>query len=165
MFIWKYLDLDLDEVKKMHEAYLKILPNKFPYFYQNVLVEIKEFMGMELDTTVLIQSRPFSIGIIHTDHRARNDNILAINIPLINCQDSITEFWESDESNSKVTYTPNGSPYTMISRDKCTKISEFVLNKPVVFNTDIPHSVRNLSSKPRIAISLRFTKDPWNLTT
>lgn len=165
MFTWKYIDLDVDEVNKMKESYLNILPSKLPYFYQTVSVDIKEFMGMELDTTVLIQSRPFSIGVIHIDYRPRNDNILAINIPLINCQDSITELWETDESNNKVSHTPDGNPYIIISKDKCTKIAEFVLDKPVVFNTDIPHSVKNLSSKPRIAISLRFTKDPWNLTT
>ena len=166
MFIWKYLDLPESEVTELKERYLasRSTWKSDRYFFQTLDLGIKEFMGRPIFKTVLIVAAPKSIGKLHIDYRPHDNNTLAINIPLINCDNAITEFWKSNEKSSVVEYSPSGSPYLSCGdRTTCTKIDEYRLVKPVLFNTSIPHVVDNYSDKPRIAISLRLVQDPWDL--
>jgi len=158
---WQYVELDPIEIDKLKNAYLKLQPIH-PHFFNTIDIGIKEFMGMELVRTAIINAQPMSIGQIHKDCRPIN-NILAINIPLINCYDAKTYFWNTFEDVNKILYTSSGVPFIEFSRSSCTKIDEFTLTRPVIFRTDIPHSVDNNSTNPRIAISLRFKEDPWHL--
>jgi hypothetical protein len=162
MKIWQYIDLDAGEVDNLKEAYLKLLPAP-PHFFNTVDIGIKEFMGMEIFRAVIINAPPMSIGMVHKDHRPVDNNVLAINIPLINCQDAKTYFWDTTEDVNKISYTSSGSPYIGFSKASCTKIDEFILTKPIIFRTDIPHSVDNHSIDHRVAVSLRFKTDPWHL--
>ncbi len=163
MFYWKYINIDSIEVNRIKEDYLKHLPDN-SHFFQEVSIENKTFMGMEILRSVLIQVEPRATGRIHTDFRPDKNfgDQLAIQIPLINCEHSLTELWSSDYE-PPVQYTSNGQPYNYFDRARCIKVSEFVLTQPVLWRTDIPHSVSNNSDNPRLAISLRFKKDPWNL--
>jgi hypothetical protein len=162
MFIWQYVDLDPDEIARIKEKYLAALPVG-PHFFQSLDLGVREFMGRAVFKTVIINAQPNSFGQVHRDHRPYDNNVLAINIPLINCYDAITEFWDTDEDRDLVQYTSSGSPYIGFDKNKCRKIDEFTLTKPVIFKTDIPHSVNNYSGQPRLAISLRLVKDPWDL--
>ena len=163
MFVWQYVDLDPIEVNRIKKDYLTHLPNN-SHFFQKVNIETDKFMGMEILRPILIQVEPNAVGRIHTDFRPDKNfgDQLAIQIPLENCEHSLTELWASDYK-PPVQYTSNGQPYNYFDRSRCIKISEFVLTSPVVWRTDVPHSVSNFSDKPRLAISLRFKKDPWNL--
>lgn len=163
MFVWQYVDLDPIEVNRIKKDYLTHLPNN-SHFFQKVNIETDKFMGMEILRPILIQVEPNAVGRIHTDFRPNKNfgDQLAIQIPLENCEHSLTELWSSDYE-PPVQYTSNGQPYNYFDRSRCIKISEFVLTSPVVWRTDVPHSVSNFSDKPRLAISLRFKKDPWNL--
>jgi hypothetical protein len=119
---------------------------------------------MEILRSVLIQVEPNAVGRIHTDFRPDKNfgDQLAIQIPLENCEHSITELWSSDYE-PPIQYTHNGQPYNYFDKSRCVKVSEFALTQPVIWRTDVPHSVNNFSDRPRLAISLRFKKDPWNL--
>ena len=166
MFIWKYIDLPEKEVEDLKSRYMDSKESwKSPhFFFQSLDLGIKEFIGRPVFKTVLIMAAPNLVGKLHIDYRPHDNNTLAINIPLINCENAITEFWKSSESSSVVEYTPSGSPYLSCGdRSTCTKIDEYRLVRPVLFNTSIPHSVNNYSDKPRIAISLRLETDPWDL--
>jgi len=166
MFIWKYLDLPETEVEELKARYLASQSTwkSDHYFFQSLNLGIKEFMGRPIFKTVLIVASPNLVGKLHIDHRPHDNNTLAINIPLLNCDNAVTEFWESHEASSVVEYTISGSPYLSCgNRSTCTKIDEYQLVKPVLFNTSVPHSVTNYSDKPRIAISLRLEQDPWDL--
>jgi hypothetical protein len=162
MFVWKYVDLDESEVNKLKEKYLAALPIK-PHFFQTLELGVTEFMGMPVFKTVIINALPHSIGKIHKDHRPHDSNVLAINIPLINCDNAVTEFFETDNDSTLIEYTSSKSPYIGFDRAKCLKIDEFTLTKPVLFKTDIPHAVTNFSNNARVAISLRLAADPWHL--
>lgn len=162
MFIWKYVELDQGEVDRIKEKYLSVLPVE-KHFFQTLDLGIKEFMGRPIFKTVIINAMPTSTGQIHKDHRPHDQNQLAINIPLINCDNSVTEFWDTDEDRTRIQYSSSKSPYIHFNRDRCKKIDEFVLTQPVIFRTDLPHSVNNYSTEPRLAISLRLEKDPWDL--
>jgi hypothetical protein len=163
MFYWKYIELDPTEVDRIKKDYLKHLPGN-SHFFQEVNIENKTFMGMEILRPVLIQVEPRATGRIHTDFRPDKDfgDQLAIQIPLENCEHSLTELWSS-EYEPPVQHTSNGQPYNYFDKSRCIKITEFILTQPVIWRTDIPHSVNNTSDKTRLAISLRFKKDPWNL--
>tara|TARA_B110000503_G_C6919340_1_gene318036 strand:+ start:104 stop:613 length:510 start_codon:yes stop_codon:yes gene_type:complete len=162
-FLWQYLDINDDLIEDLKYHYMKSLPNN-EHFFQSLNIGIIEFMGMEIKKSVLIQVEPYAIGRIHTDYRFDKNfgDVLALNIPLINCQDSITQMWKSDYT-PPTQYTDNGQPYNFYDKSRCQKITEFQLTKPVLFRTDIPHSVNNSSNKKRQAISLRFKIDPWHL--
>jgi hypothetical protein len=166
LFIWKYIDLPEDAVSDLKLRYLEAKSSwkSTHYFFQSLDLGIKEFMGRPVYKTVLIAAGPNLVGKLHIDHRPHDNNTLAINIPLINCDNAITEFWKSNKTSSVVEYSPSGSPYLSCGdRTTCTKIDEYRLDRPVLFNTSVPHSVNNYSKEPRMAISLRLEQDPWDL--
>lgn len=166
MFIWQHIELPSDEVSEITNRALEVVDQmtESNHFYQGLDLGITKFMGLDLFKIVLIQSLGRALGNIHIDYRAfDNNNTLAINFPLINCENSVTEFWESDHYDPNLRYTSSNTPYIGFTRDNCRKISEYKLVKPVIFNTSVPHSVRNYSVAPRLAISLRLKHDPWHL--
>jgi hypothetical protein len=160
-FTWKYVDIDKDAVLEIQNIFLKNLPTN-QLFFQPLDLNIKEFIGLSVTQSVLIQVDPNSRDpLVHTDHRIDN-TVLALNIPLINCHQSITELWKSSSA-PEIKKTANGQPYKIFDITKCEKLTEFILDKPVLFRTDIPHRVINRSELPRKAISIRFKTDPWYL--
>jgi hypothetical protein len=141
MFIWKYLDLPETEVEELKARYLASQSTwkSDHYFFQSLNLGIKEFMGRPIFKTVLIVASPNLVGKLHIDHRPHDNNTLAINIPLLNCDNAVTEFWESHEASSVVEYTISGSPYLSCgNRSTCTKIDEYQLVKPVLFTEPEP---------------------------
>lgn len=161
MFIWQYINLPVDEVRKIQYEFNQAMPDN-DLFFQNLNIDTKHVLSLPLKEVVLIQVPPWG-GIdnegIHTD---AGDTKLAINIPLYNCEDSITSFWESSIS-PELYKTKNNHEYAYYKADNCKKIAEFKLIDPVIFEVKIPHTVTNPTNKWRRAISLRFIKDPWHL--
>jgi hypothetical protein len=160
-FTFKYFDIENSaELENLKEIFLKNLPPK-ENFFNPLNLDIKEFLGLEVTHSVLIHAKPNSHSTIHVDYRA--DQLrLALNIPLKNCENSVTDMW-SCEGEPVYSLTVTGIPYNNYNRNQCEKISRFFLTRPVIFNTKIPHSVSNFSNQPRLAISLRFKEDPWHL--
>jgi hypothetical protein len=161
MFYWKYYDVLENDLNEIKEIYRKNLPDNTEFF-QVIDIPIKTFMNLKISRAVLIQVSPYARGRIHTDYRPEGYN-LALNIPLENCEHSITSMWNTKNQNTEIRYTTNNSPYHYYDPNLCKKITEFKLNKPVIFDTSVPHSVDNNCDKWRRAISLRFEPDPWHL--
>jgi hypothetical protein len=162
MFLWKYIDISNEEIENIKKLYLNNLPNN-DHFFQPIDIDISNFLGLEVQRFVLIQVGANAIGRIHTDWRPTDyGNQLALNIPLTNCEKSTTSLWSSDYD-PPTQYTTNGQPYNFFNPDRCIKLSEFRLTSPVIFRTDVPHSVDNPTSEIRKAISIRFKTDPWHL--
>lgn len=166
MFIWQYINPPIDEVLSMQEAYRNALPDNSYFFQLANIPKNKTFMGMDIYQAVLIQVAANSSVKIHRDFRLGDCfPHLAIQIPLTNCEGSITSFWESSAPRPKRLSTPNGHSYEHYEESTCTKLSEFKLTSPVLFDTHILHSVDNPTNEVRQAISLRFITDPWHLVT
>jgi hypothetical protein len=161
LFLWKYVDLDayVNDVESLKKLFLDNLPATTDFFTPLTL-GITKFLGMEVDHTVLIVVNPFVKKHIHIDHR---DYKLALNIPLKNCDNTVTEMWDCGSNKPTYALTKNNVPYNNYDINQCKKITEFFLTKPIIFNTKIPHSVTNFSHQPRLAISIRFKSDPWEL--
>lgn len=161
-FYWSYLDLDNREIEKIQKEYLNVLPDN-DHFFQTLEIPLKEFIGLEVQRFVLIQVAPMSIGRIHTDWRPQNYGYqLALQIPLINCENTITRIYTSD-FNPPTQYTANGQPYNYFDPSMCKQITEYKLTRPILWRTDVPHSVDNPTNNIRKAISIRFKNDPWHL--
>jgi len=159
MFTYQYIDnLDPAEVKKFQEAYSKAYSNP-SHFFQYVETGLTHFMGMQLNKCVLITIAGGKTLPLHIDQRKG----LALNIPLLNCEDTITELWTCDQP-YKTGWTHNGLPYHYYSENvNAVKIGEFILTRPILFDVQVPHSSTNHGTKTRLAISLRFANDPWQL--
>ena len=165
MFIWKYIDIDQSEIDRITSICLaaRSMWSNRVGFFQHLDLGVKEFLGRPVFKTVLITAAPNSTGSIHTDYREDN-TVLAINIPLLNCDNAITEFWESSLKKPVAILSPGGTThFSWGDNTNCRKIDEYQLSKPVIFNTGVLHSVNNFSNEQRIAISIRLVTDPWDL--
>jgi hypothetical protein len=112
---------------------------------------------------------------------------LALNIPVSGCDGSLTRFYTSSDKNptkiTSETYTKyqtekmkeimesslssgltDDTPYYAIHRRQyLTKVSELELTSPTLINVGSSvHEVVNFKKTPRVALSLRFDKDPWD---
>jgi aromatic ring-opening dioxygenase LigB subunit len=162
-FLWQHIDLNQKLIQDLQNVCKKSISDS-KVFFQPLNVQIEKILGFTVTHSVLIFVPPFSESLIHTDYRS--DNLkLALNIGLENCDSSCTELWENVSSEVHVRYTELGIPYNFLEKNKCKKITEFRLNRPVIFNTKVPHSVRNWSSSPRLSLSFRFSEDPWKLVS
>ena len=162
MFIWQYIDTPLDEVLKIQQDFRNLIPNNMSFF-QLIKIDTKKFMGLDIDRPVLIQVAPNTFSQIHKDIGwDASGRSLAIQIPLDNCEESTTNFWESTIK-PKLMQTKNGHLYSYYDESTCTKLAEYKLTSPVLFDTKILHNVTNPTNQVRRAISLRFKEDPWHL--
>lgn len=162
-FTWKYVDsVDPIAIKELQDTVRNSLPSNTHFFQGLEFLNVKTFMGLPVQRLVLIQIEPYRNGVIHVDERF-NNNVLALNLPLDNCENSYTEIWESSAP-LEIRYTINKVPYNYIDKTKCKMIDRFTLDKPVMFRTDHPHSANNIkNSKLRRALSIRFEIDPWDM--
>lgn len=110
----------------------------------------------------LIINPPNSKGDIHTDTQT---NDLALNIGVYT-SGSVTLLYNMFEGISNEIAMPTGNTLTVYDKCKLEMHERFYLvDNPVLFNTKKLHQVVNLTENWRVAISLRFDRDPWHLTT
>lgn len=97
--------------------------------------------------------------------------VAKINFPILNTENTFNE-WYSIPQSLLDTVTPIrnhfGSEFynlQNIELDQCTKIGDFELTKPIVFNSQLPHKVRiaDQAKFPRIMLSCTFFKQPIDL--
>lgn len=162
MFCWQYVDIDPVAVEDIKQRVRMAMPQN-SYFAQPLQLDIKEFLGLEIDTVILITVLPFEKTALHTDDRGAQE-VLALQIPFENCTYSVTEMWNLPaETHVESLTTKIGRKWNKYNKINGQKITEFRLTGPLIFRTDVPHCVNNYSPNMRKAISVRFKKDPWNL--
>lgn len=85
-------------------------------------------------------------------------NRFAINIPLLNCENSHTLFYSIKNERKEKYYTY----YNQTGLDpECVNIESRLpgLTKPALLRTHVPHSVVNYSDKTRTVVTFRFYED------
>jgi hypothetical protein len=164
MFTWKYLDIDNKEVEGIRQQYLDYFQTSPPtaHFFQTCDIGIKTFLNMPVFKTSVIYLDGNTDGPIHEDVRP-GGQVLGLLIPLINCNDSSTEIYESVVE-PMVKVNGENRTYNYYEPDNCKKIAEYVLTQPVLLNTSLPHCVFNYSNLHRVALAICFETDPWHLT-
>ena len=166
-FTWNYFDLDNELVDEIKDIYLKNLKTNLQdyEFFQLLKIKIPNIKNQKVVGAGLVVSKGNSIQkYCHKDTIDPNASPYALNIPLKNCETSETNLYNVRKKKS-VLYTLYGnsgkdSNLTEIAKiSDCDIIATYTLDRPIIFNTQVLHSVNNLSTEPRLAISLRFDKN------
>jgi hypothetical protein len=134
------------------DNFLKECPSINDYFVCN---------NFEVNKIAIIEIPGRSESALHIDTQ---NNFLALNFPVINCDQSYTAFYKIVEGSPNIIKMANG--LTNLNFDNCgtEELDRFYLKQnAILFNTKIPHKVFNFSDNPRLSISFRFVNDPWLL--
>lgn len=155
-FRWKYIDLDSELVEEIKSIYLKNLPSN-PAQFQVLDIKIPNILGKPVVCPRLIYSPPNNNPTYgHKD--PPYDSAFVVNIPLVNCENSVTTLYKSNNKSKKLY---NGTTLIeVLSIHDTEPIDSYVLTRPILLNTRIFHAVRNFSDKPRIVMSLQFKTNP-----
>ena len=158
-FLWKYIELDNNLVEELKDIYLKAMPTNLSClnFFNVLPINVPNINGVKVTCCSLIyKAGNESQKYAHKDPLLHSS--LALNIPLINCEDSVTTLYDDSKHSLHVGHRDNLIQILPVKDGKV--LSTYILDKPVLFNTRIFHNVENFSSEPRIAISLRFDRNP-----
>lgn len=97
---------------------------------------------------------------IHQDNNY--SPVARINIPLLNCENSFTNFYtSSDHPETNNDFLPDtGTPYIAHRPEKCILEDQIEVTTPVVMNVQSVHNVvTNNPIRPRIMLSIQTTPD------
>jgi hypothetical protein len=149
------------------------------------LLETFEKMGLKMRQMILFDNLPNDLTIkdhddplsvfIHTDSEDKEDTVgiphppevefstdfkptYALNIPLENCEESLTMWYEFIRDNDRDCYYPHvdcgGHKH-----DAVREVFRFELNKPAVIDVSVPHGVYNPHKERRTVATFRFYND------
>ena len=96
----------------------------------------------------------------HPAHVDIWEGVLGLNLPVDNCDASITRFWSSSAEGERVAST--SIPHWRWSFDQLRERDRYSLTGPVITNTSVIHSVESVGGVRR-SLSFRFLRDPWEL--
>jgi hypothetical protein len=164
IFTWKYVDVDNELVEEIKDIYLKKLKTNLQdyEFFQLLPIKIPNVLGQKVIGAGLAVSKGNTIQkYSHKDTPHPDSSIYALNIPLKNCEKSQTNLYKIKKGKSVLysTYgriTAEAGLAEIAKIQDCDVIASYTLDKPLIFNTQVLHSVNNFSPEPRLAISLRF---------
>lgn len=171
-FTWAHFDLAPELIQEIQEIYTKELsPDPDSYnFYQWLPVKVPDINGLKVHKAALIyckgNEKPrFSHKDPIPPDRVRGGSHkdwapIVLNIPLRNCENSRTSLYK-DVKDPMHILTPYNEPAVIAPVGECKLLTSFVLDRPILFNTQVLHAVENFSPEPRLAISLRFKENPY----
>jgi hypothetical protein len=95
-------------------------------------------------------------GALHCDNSKHNARI---NFPILNCNNTYTEFYSVDKS---IYFTNSKYTIKLPANDATIKlINRVEIKQPTVLNVNAYHKViLNSDNRPRITLSLSFNQDP-----
>lgn len=138
--------IDVDRIK-MH------CPSLFSWMQDKKLTPVK--------AAIIITKSNFYDSIPHVDAQV---NSLALNFPIENCKETETIFYTTiTPLETIVLKKPNGVVYKSIKNRDWVEIGKYTLDSTTLLNTHIPHKLINRGNNKRIALSIRFDPDPWEL--
>lgn len=110
--------------------------------------------GFTIESASIVQIK--GRGLIHVDDVS--DIEARINIPLLNCDQSFTTFYETTDK-TPVTYQTHVKFYVP-DETKCRMVDAVVLSQPTVLRVSEPHRVICRTTAPRCSLTLRVSPDP-----
>lgn len=181
--LWKSKeDLDNDPKKKWHCYFPEEVKSELPEVYktfEDMGLHVRQliyFTNMQNDLEVKDNMDERAV-FIHTDAEdvldARYENNIplltdfqpmnALNIPLENCEGSLTLFYKTVNDNPDVyypLYDCGGHGH-----DDVEEVARFELSKPAVLRINVPHAVHNPHEQPRSVATFRFYETLENFLT
>ena len=138
-----YYDPDTNELEN-------ICPTLYSFICMNSKLPIRFFR--------LYNSPPGGGLGPHIDGGADNRSPIGLNLPILNCTNSLMKWW--DESNANIVmgnFGWNNIPATKIlNKLELRCIDSVVIDSPTFVRTDFIHSVENYNAQPRIIMSIRW---------
>ena len=168
MKYYKYLDIEYKEFSKKLGLYVRENKNKFNSFWTHlntplILEQIPETQKMfdPLHITVRHISIiiTYNTNVIEGIHKDYTDVDLRINVPIINCQGSTTNFYQTN-TEPEVRMLDNGIPYYIYDYKDCKLVDSFCLDRPAILRVRELHQViANKNKLPRISCTIEFKED------
>ena len=175
MNYFKHIDLDWvpfrNRVIKLIEDYPKLI-EKGP----GAFVALKKEQVIEIYPELARMIKPYGLSILYVALYTIYDNKGTLHIdgthipnritlPILNCENSITTFYQvSEEGTSGL--QENGLGATYYDSSKATPVASYELTGPVVIRVNKPHQVVSTNSIfPRISCTLAFKEDIEHLLT
>lgn len=165
MKYYKYLDLDHTVVRDKIRSYIgkNITHNFWNHTNRDdVLLKIPELqtmfdpLGIHIHKISILNAWFTGPGIIHVD---ACDYSVRINLPILNCDNTITNFYKSNAPLIK-TVLPNGVPYFKFDPSQCELVDSFCLNRPAAIRIGEPHQICIMSEVvPRISCTIEFEEN------
>lgn len=92
-------------------------------------------------------------------HRDAGTETIRINIPIQNCEGSVTRFFKATKPPIKYTQ-PDGIPYFLEDQESCILESSVEIIKPTILRVHEPHQVVIFHTNyPRITCTISFNED------
>ena len=135
---------------------------QFTYFCPEVNLALGKYKLWAKETIAIIVSN-LNHSKIHIDYVDPMLPECRINIPILNCAGSTTEYYSGGEFIKTVRERLPDDPYLNFREDDASiiKVDEFELIRPAVIRVKEPHRVvPNFEAVPRISLSLRCNIDP-----
>ena len=165
MKYYKYLDLNYKTTCEKLKLYALEKESEINNFWNvldtpSILKIIPEIQYMFDPLNINIKN----ISLIKTVNTSINNDIhrdytickVRINLPIMNCEESTTNFYKST-ANPKKGFLTNGVPYYQIDLIDCELADSMCLNKPAVLRVQEPHQViANKQFLPRISCTIEF---------
>ena len=85
---------------------------------------------------------------------------LALNMNILNCEVPKTKLFNTSALPTVDSAQSGALYYRYPTTAVFDQIAEFDLALPVLFNTQVPHQVCNMTDEKRMSISFRFYQDP-----
>jgi hypothetical protein len=167
MKYYKYLDLDFLDVSEKLKTYTINNKDKIQGFWTyldtpKMLYLFPEIQKMFDPLNIKIKRLSLITATVSSTengiHRDHTDCNVRINIPILNCAGSITNFYKSDAEPVKL-LLPNGVPYYQIEYNKCTLVDSFCLDRPAAIRVTEPHQVIVGTTVPRISCTIEFEEN------
>ena len=173
-FLFKILDIDsqtFDLIRKEIAEFYKNTEHIVGQFSMidnestlNVLPTIAKWLEvnkLEVMHIGYISVNPNTIQQAHIDS---GESSLALNFPVINCNNVTTEFFKLESKDLTIRHSKGTNlPYYHFDNTDKDIIGSFTLTQPTLLNIKMPHSVVNNTELERISLSFRFKNDPWHL--
>ena len=105
---------------------------------------------------------------IHIDNADWFTNCYGLNIPIINCEDTYTVWYDADIEYNKPFQSKSDTDIKSVTRlikpnTPYTEIARWHMKDPAWINVSIPHAPVTYNKKPRAAISARFIPEIHDL--
>lgn len=135
-------------------------PLDFEEFSKNCPLVIKSFdkLGLICNYGAAYVSYNNLQNIVHKDNYTQDARI---NIPLLNCENTKTNFYKGGDFSEKKNLSTMTRPWVMSSISDLILVDSVVIDKPTIIRVNEPHQVlMNSKFFPRITLTLGFTVDP-----
>jgi hypothetical protein len=155
-------DLDKQPNQFVSEEDISIIPNEYPYIYKYL-----KLLGLHKSIVrlgLIVTTSPELTFAVHSDWPATG---YALNIPVLNCENTYTAWYDAKITNVKGNIYSTDSwkgvaESYMYDNSTAVELDRIEANKPHWINIHVPHSPISDLNKLRINATIRFTDDVYD---